>query len=342
MEVNYILGIGRSGTTLLTSILNCSEEVHTVPENYFSSFFYASWHNRTNYRKADLKPLQQFNEAFGRLQPYKGYAYKSSEMTALVESGYKGSYLDLCKRIYLLWEHCILVKKEPRMVLDKNPSNTLYVAQLLRMNPDAKFILITRDYRANILSRLESVHIRPPSIFYNAVRWNYFMRAALRIQKEHRDKVLVIRYEDLVENSQLQVDRMCDFLKIKSFNVDRARENERKAYEIQSDSPNRIKKKYGDLSNPITKDRVNAWKTGLSIDQIEICDSICSRMGRNWGYEPLFSKKLSSLETIMYRITQLRVGFEFLKDRIVFWLPIRIKVSRFEKFVQKVEHQRHA
>jgi hypothetical protein len=342
MEVNYILGIGRSGTTLLTSILNCSDEIHTVPENYFASFFYSSWRNRKHFEEADLIMLGQFNDAFNRLQPYKGYTYKNNEMTTLIKSGFKGSYLDLCKRIYLLWAHQVMVKKTPRIILDKNPSNTLYANQLLGMNPEAKFILITRDYRANILSRLESIHIRPPSIVYNAVRWNYFMSTAYKFQLKHSKKILVVRYEDLVENPQVEVDRVCDFLNIQSFNVDVARENERRAYEVQSDSPDRIKKKYGDLSQPISKDRVNAWKTGLTNHQIGICDFICASQGRKWGYESLFLRKLSFSEKVIYWRARLRVGFELTKDRVAFYLPIGLKVSRFNKFVHKIEKRRNA
>ena len=38
-KVHYVIGIGRSGTSLLMSLLGAHQNLHTPPENYFNTFF---------------------------------------------------------------------------------------------------------------------------------------------------------------------------------------------------------------------------------------------------------------------------------------------------------------
>jgi hypothetical protein len=99
-EVNYIIGIGRSGTTLLTSVLGNHPEIKTIPENYFVTFFYNSFKNKTYFKPSELLLIHEFNLLFNKLQPYIGYDYTLNKENDFLQQPFIGSYFELCKQFY--------------------------------------------------------------------------------------------------------------------------------------------------------------------------------------------------------------------------------------------------
>lgn len=342
MEVNYIIGIGRSGTSLLTSLMNSHPNVSTVPENYFVTFFYSAFKSKTKFYPKHLKMIHEFNLYFEKLQPYRGYVYDLNKVNNFIQKPFSGSYHELCIQFYSFFTHVNDTVSNSSMIIDKNPSNTLYVKELLDLNPQAKFILITRDYRANILSRIESVHIRSKSVIYNAIRWNFFMQYALMWKKKYNANIHTIKYEDLVVNPQHVINEICSFLNLKHFDISTAHEEERKAYVLkENDKNDRLVKKYSDLSKPISTSRINAWENNLSSEEIKLSEKICGETGAIWDYLPTSSKEKRGKVSTSFLLNWLRVKYELTKDRIVFFFPISWKLKRFKKFVNAIELKRN-
>ncbi|MCW8940558.1 MAG: sulfotransferase [Flavobacteriales bacterium] len=345
IEVNYIIGIGRSGTTLLTSILGTHPEINTIPENYFVTFFYNSFKNKTYFKPSELLLIHEFNLLFNKLQPYIGYGYTLNKENDFLQQPFIGNYHELCKCFYKFFKHKTNHSVNAPIIIDKNPSNTLYCKKLLELNPNAKFIFITRDYRANILSRIESVHIRPSSVAYNAIRWNYFMSKALKFEKQHSNQVLKIKYEELVSHPENTLDRIFSFLKIEQYSTDNLQVNEEQAIvkDLTNHSSERLNKKYNDLIKPINTSRLDSWKTNLAYEQLILSDYICKRFGKKLGYKPqtkitVLKKTSLFIKTIHIRY---RLLIEQLKDKITFYLPIKFKVNRFKKHIQRIETVRN-
>jgi hypothetical protein len=345
-KVNYIIGIGRSGTSLLVSLLGSQSNIRTIPENYFSVFFAYYFAQSTTFTIDHIRLINTFNEHFNRLQPYIGYSYVLDD--ELIENGFYGDYLSLCKKIYGSFHHSTINNVNATVIIDKNPSNTLFLDTLKSINPKGKYLLMMRDYRANILSRKESVHLLSPNVVYNAMRWNYFTKKAIRFQKKHKEKVLVVKYEDLVVRPADELQRILDFFELNLESNLASRDEESLSYtEYQNDEKlarnERIIKKYGDLAQPIFTSRINAWQERLSEKEIELCELYCSKAGSSFGYQP--SRTKASLGKrifvhLRYLPIYLKVRFTFFKDTVFYYLPIRFKVSRFVKYVNKVDQFR--
>lgn len=345
VEVNYIIGIGRSGTTLLTSILGAHPAINTVPENYFVTFFYNSFKNKTCFKTSDLMLIHEFNLLFNRLQPYIGYDYTLTKEDDFLQQSFIGSYHELCKHFYNFFKHKTNNSVNAPIIIDKNPSNTLYCEKLLKLNPNAKFIFITRDYRANILSRIESIHIRPPSVVYNAIRWNYFTNKALKFEKQHQNQVLRIKYEELVSHPEHTLDRIFSFLRIEKYSKSHLQMSEEQAIvdDLTNHYSERLNKKYGDLIKPINTNRLDSWKKNLAYEQLILSDYICNGFGEKLGYKPQSNiavlKKISLfIKTIHLRYILL---IEQIKDETTFYLPIKFKVDRFKKHIERIERVRN-
>ena len=70
-KINYIIGIGRSGSTLLTTILNAHSSMKAIPEIPISIFFAA------NYKKINKRDLILEKQT----EVYLGYIQSFSRFT---------------------------------------------------------------------------------------------------------------------------------------------------------------------------------------------------------------------------------------------------------------------
>ncbi|MFM7667896.1 MAG: sulfotransferase family protein [Bacteroidota bacterium] len=344
-KVNYIIGIGRSGTSLLMSLLGSHPSIHTPPENYFSVFFAKAFSTKKSFTVKEIELINRFNIAFGKLQPYVGFEYQIPEK--ILKQGFDGTYLELCKIIYSSFKHIPFPVKNPDIFIDKNPSNTLFLKKLNHFNPGAKYILMIRDYRGNLLSRKESIHLLSPKIAFNAIRWNYYTRKALSWKQKYPSQVCVVRYEDLVENTDECLKTVFSFLEVDPIFSEELREQERAGYANYKDDPDieksqRAKKKYEDLSKPIFKNRIDSWKESLSKNEISIADVFCQSSGSEFNY--LENYKIGYLRRIQIRLQYtfvfLKVKMGFNKDYLFYHLPIEFKVWKFENYVNSVNKKR--
>ncbi len=344
-NTNYIIGIGRSGTSLLMSLLGSHPEIHTPPENYFSVFFAHSFSKKNRFSKEDIALIDRFNIAFGKLQPYVGFHYQLSESTR--QNGFNGNYMELCKEIYSSFQHVSFIDKNPIIFIDKNPSNTLFLPKIKQLNPDAKYIIMLRDYRGNILSRKESIHLLSPNIAFNAIRWSYFTQKALNWKKKHPTQVLLLRYEDLVVNPEKCLTEVFSFLGVNPLLSKELQRKERLGYETykndtSTEKSERAKKKYEDLAQPIFHHRVEKWRDNLTQEEIRTAEAFCANLGTKFGYLP--EQKNTKITTFLIRLKhlllQVKTHLTFQKDYLFYYLPIRYKVSRFEQYVGKIDKKR--
>jgi len=157
--------------------------------------------------------------------------------------------------------------------------------------------------------------------------------------------VLRIKYEELVSHPENTLNRIFSFLKIEQYSTSNLQVNEEQAIvkDLTNHSSERLNKKYNDLIKPINTSRLDSWKKKLTHEQLILSDYICNRFGENLGYKPqtnITTLKKTSLfiKTIHIRY---RLLIEQLKDKITFYLPIKFKVNRFKKHIQRIEKVRN-
>ncbi len=94
---------------------------------------------------------------------------------------------------------------------DKTPHYVHHIDHLLRLWPDARFVVLVRDGRDVALS-LRRMPFGPNNAWAAAQWWARGVRAGARAQREHPDAVLTVRYEALAERPEQEVPRLCGFL----------------------------------------------------------------------------------------------------------------------------------
>jgi len=337
-EIAYIVGIGRSGTSLLQSLLNQHPKVLAGPENYFVRFFHPNWKNKTEFNAQDIKLINQFNLAFNELQLPIGFETKSFEdMSA-------NNFYSFCIENYLQYNNSAANSKEISLIIDKNPINSTYIKEILSFNPSAKFIFMMRDYRANFLSRKESIFLSSSNIFYNAIRWRHFTNKILSEQKKRPQQFHIVKYEDLVNHPQDTFNQIASFLSLDPFEIAKETTQEQQAYKTAATliKQERIEKKYSDLAQGIFTHRLEQWKINLTQEEIEIADHICYPIGMQFSYS-----KSSSISNAKKLYIGIRAGFyslifaaERFKNNTFHILPLRFKVQYFVRYVTKLNTKR--
>lgn len=326
-KFHFIVGIGRSGTTLLMSMLNAHPAIQATPEINFFNFFSAQWESRTHVSEADKKRVMQFVLSY-RNHNFSGFGFDLEHFEETESRSFNALYKNFYSSFTYGGE-----KKKSRFFFDKNPINSLYLERIIRLFPDSKFVFLLRDPRAGYLSRKQKINFRSTNIYFNAYRWLLYNQEVLKFVKQYPEKFFILRYEDLVSDTENEMRRMAAFF---GFDYDermmRFHENVTKnSFEkAASEKQERALTKYSDLSKPVNTNRMNAWEGELNAEEIHIIDSITSQLASVFGYEKYAGAAgtFSQMQALKGRI-KARTGI--LKDKLQSNLPLSVKLSRIRK-----------
>lgn len=340
----HIVGIGRAGTTLLQSLLNSHPSIWAGPENYFIPFFYNAWKDKTHWDAKDLELAARFHNSFGKLQPYVGFYFDTDR---LLKAKSINSYASFIQSTYNAFVDELAPEKIASVFVNKNPIHSLYINELLRIDPKSKFIWMMRDYRANIHSRKKSKHLKTANVYYNMVRWLRFEKKLSAFAARHPDQILIVNYEDLVTQPNKIMDQVFSFLSMAPVgDVQEMLAPYQKLFETEVtqhyQNTERMKKRFGDLAQPIHADAISQWKTGLTKHEIDVCESLANGVAKKYGYEDIQKRSRFQVLWIQTKALffELRVTLEHIKDRCFNALPISFKVYYFEKWVDKIQQKR--
>lgn len=341
-EISYIVGIGRSGTTLLSNLLNNHQNIHSTPEAVFLVFFLNKFKSK-NINIFDLQLILKQIETYGLSHPWVGWHFDKNNLIKDFEfyatHNKFVSYHDTVKIIYKNFKSNNLKFKKIEYILDKNPSYSLYLDKLKVFSPNSLYIIMFRDYRANVLSRKQSVYLKSPNVAYNAYRWRIFNKKLLNFHGSYKNKSMILKYEDLIAESDLSLNKTYSFLKLDTNNILSKTE-----FKTQLDTTNipekykdRYIKKYSDLNKKVNTSRMNSWKEELSEKEVKICDVFCASIGEKLGYIP--KNKFNTFQKFYYHCRYIfpisKAVFEVYKDYLIYYLPPAFKIKKLTQQYKK-------
>jgi hypothetical protein len=331
ISVNFIAGMGRSGTTLLLSMLNSVEQNLCIPEIPIALYLYHSHKKRTNFNSTDVSKLLSLKSKLNYIRH------------VTIDEGYFKTQVNECKSYKQFIETSYLTTVDPSKkvdlitnIIDKNPIYTYYPKTLSAIFPKSKFILMVRNPFGYVNSCLESNDPgkRKRRAEFYALAYRNYAHEINNIQKKFKNQSLIVHYENLVSQPEKTLQSICDFLNI-DFNFEML-DFYNKTYNIKyrEDSMDhsqeeRIKFKYGSLSQPVNTNRIESWRKNLTQHEIDVIDSITALDAEKFGYQVNFSKTTYSFH---YFKSKLLVKLYFLVARYFYFLPrwfreiFRIKV----------------
>lgn len=204
----FIIGVHRSGTTLVRFILSSHSEIYIPPESDFIPRFFLRHPNKTLTAR-DIKQLLHI--IYTRYRFVEDWQGSQPDCRDFLDETGATTPANFLNRLYGLYA----LQNGASRWGDKTPIYTSYVSLIHHIFPRAQFIHILRDPRdaaASLLERYEhrEFHV---DIYFAAANW------VRRITKARADAVslpvgqyLEIRYEELVSTPEPVIRKICNFL----------------------------------------------------------------------------------------------------------------------------------
>lgn len=202
----FIVGAPRSGTTLLSSMLNAHSQI-AIP---YESNFMVDCYNKYGLR-ADLNDDQERERLLDEI--LSGY-FVSRWNPKVTKSDLN---LDQCKTLPSLIQElysCYAKKRGKSIWGDKTPGYTPHIHILNKIFPDAKYIHIIRDGRDVALSLVSKSW--GPSNFPAAIKlWRETVSLCeVQLSMLPHDRYLTLKFEDLVKSTRECLLKICNLLAI--------------------------------------------------------------------------------------------------------------------------------
>lgn len=245
------------------------------------------------------------------------------------------SYQELCKQVYL-HNNLAKDKNEIKIFVDKNPVYSLYIKDLIALFPDAKFILLTRDYRDNIVSRRKHTEgtISKLMVSY-AASWNLYYTSILKYEQKFPEKFIRVKYEAIVEQPKETLNKITDFLTI-SFDEKMLHNHENSVMDKfeKADLPQTTKDKIIEMHHrlrmPLNNERINYWKDKFSNQDLILIETICSKTAKEFNYMSFSKAKL--LEKIWAYLRIVTIYPLFRLSVVLYYFPYYSLPYKLKKY----------
>lgn len=189
----FILGNGRSGTTLMRFMLNAHPDIYIGEE-----VCYHFWmHNfRGNFRRRLYYYFHSFSYAWLRMDP-------QVVLDALpADFGKKDSAL-----VYLRILQCKAAQYGKSRYGEKGPLLTEELDRLFHDYPNARVIHMVRDPRAVVYS-----HFTMPWSTSSFIGANLMVRTNMRAIAKHGERILAVKLEDVLAQPEATLRKVLDFV----------------------------------------------------------------------------------------------------------------------------------
>ena len=270
----FIIGSGRSGNTLLRSILSGNSDISIPPESYRIPFAIKKFHIFNNRDWEDI--VSQVLKEFEDCKEFYTWEIDITDAQKRLENiaDSKRTLSNIFDELFCTYAE----KHSPGSKIwgDKTPMNTLYLDWIGTVFPRSKFIHIIRDGRDVASSYLKME--RYDTILEAANRWINSIESAQSFGSKIKENYIEIRYEELVTKPEEVIKDTCDFLDI---DYDSKMLDHTKQVKKLGDTD---KEHHSNLSKPISSDSVGKWRNNLSESDQESITKLLHKHLQRLGY----------------------------------------------------------
>jgi len=257
----FIVGCGRSGTTLLRTLLNRHPAIAIPLESLFI----------IDYLRVQDRYDQKYLNSLVIREPELEEWGISVSVEDLQDSVSVARMISKLHEIYA-------ESKGKSHWGQKTPRFVRYLDLLGKNFPSSKMIHMIRDPRAVVSSLIQS-DVHQSNAYHGSHRWMMDVRAGLTYELTHCSRVLRVFYEDLVKEPEEVLKAVFEFLEMDSTGMTISGEKKTQEY---SDFYENI---HANLERSPTPAFIDKWKQHLSSEEVLIVEGICGELMGELGYE---------------------------------------------------------
>ena len=301
MKKVFIVGVGRSGTSLLQSMLNAHSKMSFMPETHFLRKYV--------FKSSVIVNSKNINFIIEMLNNDEDFLRVKIPAIEIVKIGMR--YVDIYEAILNIYSK----RRKKEIVGDKDPRNIDFLPRLNTLYPKGKVIHIIRDPRDVVLSRTKADWSKGRPFYLHAYMYITQMQRGRRFGKEkYGNNYTEIFYEDLLGDPVKVLTELCAFL-----NVDFEKnmlDFSKSSVELVDKSEMQWKK---ETFGPLLVGNKNKWKEELNDQQIGLIQCVCKPVFNKDMYPYYNDAKISIISKIAHKT----LAFFF---KILY--PIRINYLR--------------
>ena len=280
----FVVGLGRSGTTLLRLMLDSHPELAIPPETHFAPAVIRM------YRKGSPSASELADYLAG-LRRWGDFGIERPEMLERLRAV---EPLDAQRALRAFYELYAEHQRKPRWG-DKTPGYGMRMRRISRTLPEARFIHLIRDGRDAALSRARASgkRVRPTKA---AERWRERIEQA-RAQGARVDHYLEARYEDLITDpeptlrgilSRVELDWDPAVLRYHERAAERLAEMDRDLPAMGGKGHRPAEKRVGShamTKRPPDPTRLARWREEMSAEDVAEFEAVAGELLSELGYE---------------------------------------------------------
>jgi GT2 family glycosyltransferase len=261
----FVGGSERSGTTLLRNMLTAHPTLALPNE---SPFVYRTY--RRLARQGQAHDLELAWRVIRETDRFRQWELPASEVQQLLDRRPPASYGDLVRTLFTAYAGW----RGKQHAGDKTTGNALWFTWLAERFPGSRFVHIVRDPREVCMSRVVQT-FNSGGLPGAARHWRDHVAAARAAAAVLGGRMLELRYEELVSDPGVQLERLCGFIGIP---FDPAMLD----YGL---SPDVIPQHGIDVhAREPLQDRLRPWRSELSKDDVSLIEFVASDLMDEVGY----------------------------------------------------------
>lgn len=206
MPMAFVVGVPRSGTTLLVSILSRHSAVAVPPE---TSFFQRTYDRRFLFSLSNFFGRDRRGAMVDFLFTNSRFLDLGLSKTSVLEKF--GKYPVAYKFLFRSFLQVFAKMQGKNRIIEKTPIHLEYVDTILSWYPDAKIVHIIRDGR-DVSASLMQVAWTHKNLDHHAAYWAWCVRTARKLEHKYPKNFYTVKFEELISAPKKTIRSVCEFL----------------------------------------------------------------------------------------------------------------------------------
>jgi len=271
----FIISSGRSGTTLMRSMLAAGGQIaipaetqilHTLPTK-----FYATRSQGWEVQVRSIMASFESHHNFPLWQVNLADAYR--KLLALPEN--ERSLARIIHEVHFAYAKQAF--PEAKVWGDQSPLHTFYLPTINRVFPSARYMHLLRDGR-DVVSSMVTRHGKD-YLFEAVLRWKTSLRRINQFRKGlSTDRFIEVRYENLVREPELTLQKVCEFIGIDYT------QRMLDYWKLPTTIEHKIESFHENLGKPVFDSSIGKWRERLTKQQQDYVMKHLAKDLRENGY----------------------------------------------------------
>lgn len=335
IQVHFILCTERTGSSLMSLMLNLHSKIICPSEEQFALYFAKKYSQKVNWSDKDI---EIYVDEFWLMFEKNIDLYFSDKQLFQNNLERHREILNYSRLIKLSYLHFIEMKdkSEIEVIVDKQIKYFFHLPALIALFPSAKFIVLTRDVRDNIISKKNRALNWNQNPFFLAYLWSQSYSNINQLQDK---SVLIVKFEDFITHTESTLTKICLFLN-QEFQASMLQTEgvfnrlmESKRERLDKQFVEKLKDFHSGLNSVPNTKKIGVYKE-IDTNELRSIESICGDLIIKFDYE-LTDKQENSFSFKKIYFSVLAKCYRVYLLKLYFVIPLSLKV-----FIRKLRRKK--